>query len=217
MGKKLAPSNEEETPMSTFQYIDVVMLGINAANARVPRLQKSAIAEYGAILSREVTAGKWQQDGEQAINATGHNPEEYLDFLISTRPHWPIPATVVDAADDTWTSGNLSKQGNRWRELKAYLGSDEAADKAMAEEAALYGVKPGTTQKGVKPGTVDDTGKTSAPSTGLSSNPWAGDKFNGNEAARAAKMTSIIKQGTKFAASMAACAGKTITGAPLKR
>jgi hypothetical protein len=199
-----------------YDYIDVVKLGINAAHARVPRLQKSAVAEFGEILSREVAAGEWPQDGGEALRSTGHNPEQYLDFLVSTRPHWEIPATVVDAADDTWTSGDLTKQGKRWRELKAFLGSDAAADKAMAEEAAHYGVKPGTTQKGVKPGSVDDTGKKSAPSAGLSSNPWS-DKFNGNEAARAAKMASIIRSGTKFAASMAASAGKTITGAPLRR
>src|SRR5437868_806734 len=137
--------------MAEYNYTDVVRLGINAANARVPRLQISASREFGEMLSREVAAGEWVQDGEQVINSVGQPPEQYLDFLISSRPHWEVPATVVDAGDDVWTSGSLTKQGKRWRELKAHLGSDAAADKALAEEAALYGVVPGSTQIGVKP------------------------------------------------------------------
>jgi hypothetical protein len=74
---------------------------------------------------------------------------------------------AVNAADETWTSGSLQKQGERWRTLRAHLGSDAATDAAMREEAALYGVKPGTTQKGTAPSSVKEDKTT--PAAGLSS------------------------------------------------
>jgi hypothetical protein len=203
---------KQEKIMAEYNYVDVVVLGVNAANARVPRLQKSACSEFGEMLSREVATGEWVQDGEQVINSTGQTPEQYLDSLISTRPHWEIPATVVDAADDTWTSGSLTKQGKRWRELKSYLGSDAAADKALAEEAALYGVVPGTTKIGVKPGDVEKEsgGKTGGPSP---SNPW-NDKTRFTPAEADAEKARLLKTlGTKACASLAAAAGKTVLGA----
>jgi len=42
-------------------------------------------------------------------------------------------------------SGSLTLQGARWREFKAALGSDKAADRQCAEEAALYQTTPGST------------------------------------------------------------------------
>lgn len=202
--------------MAEYNYVDVVKLGINAANARVPRLQTSAGREFGEMLSREVAAGEWSQDGEQVINSVGQNPEQYLDFLISTRPHWEIPATVVDAADDTWTSGSLTKQGKRWRELKAHLGSDAAADEALAAEAAIYGVVPGSTKIGVKPGDIEKEsgGKTGGPSP---SNPW-GDKSRFTPAEAEVEKARLLKTlGTKACTSMAAACGKTVLGAPLRK
>jgi hypothetical protein len=204
--------------MAEYNYTDVVRLGINAANVRVPRLQKSACSEFGEMLSREVAAGEWSQDGQQVINSTGQNPEQYLDSLISTRPHWEIPATVVDAADDTWTSGSLTKQGARWRTLKAYLGSDAAADKALAEEAALYNTVPGSTKIGVKPGDVEkeSDGKTGSPSP---SNPWNQNKNSRFTPAEAeAEKARLLKTlGTKACASLAAACGVTVLGAPLRK
>jgi hypothetical protein len=200
-------------PAAKYEYVDVVRLGINAGNARIPRLQRSAVTEFGELLSIEVQRGEWSQDGHSALNAVGQSPEQYLEFVLTTRPHWEIPATVIDAADDTWTSGSLAKQGERWRTLRAHLGSDAVTNAAMAEEAAAYGARFGSTVKGVPPGSAKGEEK---PAAGLSSNPWS-DRFNGSEEQRLAKMASIIKTGTKFASDMARSAGKTITGAPLKR
>lgn len=200
--------------MADYIYIDVVKLGIDAGHARVPRLQKSAVNEFGEMLSREVKAGQWTRDGDEALNAEGLTVEAYLDVLLSTRPHWAVPAVLVDAADETWLSGSLTKQGARWRELKAYLGSDKAADEAMAEEAARYGVTPGSTKKGIVPGSESDDKDNKQKAGG--SNPWS-DKWTLSEQAREEKIASIIRGlGTKAAASMAASAGTTI-GRPLRK
>src|ERR1700676_397017 len=98
------------SPMPEYKYPDTVRLAINAANARTPRLQPSAVREFGEMISKEVSNGDWSVFDGAPINPAGQNVEESLDFCVSTRPHWEVPATVVDAADDTWTSGNLSKQ-----------------------------------------------------------------------------------------------------------
>jgi hypothetical protein len=199
-----------------YDYIDVVKLGINAGNARVPRLQKSAIIEFSQVLSREVAAGEWQQDGEGALNSAGQNVEQYLDHMISTRPHWEVPATVVDAADDTWTSGDLTKQGKRWNELKRFLGSDAATNAAINAEAALYGTKMGSTKKGTKPGDKKSDGDADLKSAGPN-NPWS-EKYRGTpQEADAEKARLIRTLGTKGAASIAKAAGYTVLGAKIAK
>ena len=72
--------------MSEFNYIDTVKNGINAANALDTPMQKSAIAEFGRMLSSEVSAGEWSQDGETTINSAGQNVEQYLTHLIFSTP-----------------------------------------------------------------------------------------------------------------------------------
>lgn len=200
--------------MPEFNYVDVPLRGINAARARSPRLQASAIAEFGEMLSDEVARGQWTIDNDnEPVNAKGASVEEYLNILVSTRPHWEIPATVVDDADETWLSGNLTRQAERWNKLRAFLGNDAATNAAMAAEAAQYGAKVGSTVPGVLPGTKPDA------STNVkgASNPWDVRAWKQGEEARQAKMASIIRQGTRFAASMAASAGVSITGTPLKK
>jgi hypothetical protein len=198
--------------MAEYHYIDVVKKGITAGHVRDPRLQKSAIAEFGRFLSDEVNAGEWSQDGDEAINSKGQNVEEYLDHLISTRPHWLVPATVVDAADDTWTSGDLTKQGKRWKELRAFLGNDNSTNAAMAAEAALYGAVPGSKKIGVKPGTQksDPDVKEAGPS-----NPWS-SKWRGTPAEALTEQTRLIRLGSKVATNMAKAAGVSVFGTKLK-
>jgi hypothetical protein len=215
-GETKITQNERPNHMSEFHYIDVVKLGINAANARVPRLQKSAINEFGDMLSLMVTAGEFVIDGDDALTAEGQNVEQLLDHLISTRPHWEVPATVVDAADVTWTSGDLTLQGKRWKELRAFLGSDAATNAAMAAEAELYGARPGSTKKGVRPGDV--LPKAVDHANALSpSNPWnPKSKYTPQEAL--AEQTRLLKAlGTPACVSMAAACGVSVFGVPLKK
>ena len=87
--------------------------------------------------------------------------ERKLDLTLATRPHWIIPEIVTVVSDDTWTSGNLTKQAARWKEIFAVLGDKAATDRAMAEEAARYGTKVGSTVPGVVPGTKPATSEKS--------------------------------------------------------
>jgi hypothetical protein len=211
-------AGEKEIKMSKYDYPDVLVIGVNAAHVRVPRLQKSVPAEFGEMLSREIARGEWVLDGATPVNSVGQGVEDYLDHLISTRPHWEIPATVIDDQDDTWESGSLEKQGERWKALRKFHPTDAATTKAMAAEAALYGAKFGSTQKGVKPGTKKPDDNDGAPLPHR--NPWH-PNFPGTPEDRLAAQTSILTMknggGSKAARDLAFAAGVTISGQPLKR
>jgi hypothetical protein len=204
--------------MAEYPFFDVVKAGIDAANVRVPRLQKGVANEFGAMLSDQVKRSEWTRLDGSAVNLVGQDVYQYLDHCVAARPFWLVPATVVDAADTTWLEGSLEAQGKRWRELKAFLGSDAATNAAMAAEAALYGVKPGTTQKGTKPGTRKPDDSSGAPPPHR--NPWHPD-FPGSPEDRLAAQTSILTMknggGSKAARDLAFAAGVTISGQPLKR
>ena len=209
-GSKPRHEQRGRSQKMAYEYLDVVKLGLNAANARTERMQKSAIAEFGRILSSEVTAGEWSE----GLNSAGQNVEELLDHMISTRPHWLIPATVVDAADTTWLDGSLAAQGKRWKELRAFLGNDASTNAAMAAEAALYGATMGSTKPGTKPGTKAADEKPVA-----ANNPYspAYEKRHGIEAAYAER-ARIMKSplGIKGATALAKAVGCSVTGARLK-
>lgn len=197
--------------MSEYIYRDIVKLGISAASVRVPPLQTSVRNEFGDMLSRELD--DWTQ-ADPPLNSKGMTVEEYLDSLILTRPHWLVPATVVSAADTTWLDGSLTAQGKRWKELRAFLGSDAATNAAMAAEAAIYGAVPGSTKKGVKPGSKTDPDVKSV----SDDNPWGDAYFkrHGPEAA-VAEQTRLIKLlGTDKARGIAKGAGVNVFGTKLK-
>ncbi|UGA43741.1 hypothetical protein HU230_0036760 [Bradyrhizobium quebecense] len=195
-----------------FEYLDIPRLATNAARAYVPRLQDSAIAEFSQRISEEVARGLWIQDGPNAIGPEGRNIEEYVEHLVSTRPHWLVPAVETsEDVDNVWTSGSLTKQGERFRELRRFLGNDKAANAALAEEAALYGTTPGSTKPGVKPGPVDEKAKAKADQANNAYSP----AFKGD---RSAKIASMIKgMGAKTVAEIAAAAGCRIDGSPLRK
>jgi hypothetical protein len=197
-----------------YKYLEVVPLSVGAARARVPRLQDSAINEFGEFISKSVARGEWHQvDDENIINAQGQDAKGVLEEWLIPRPHALVPEVVIDAQDDVWTSGSLAKQGERWNQLRAmYAPGDmgnKLADKALAEEAALFGTKPGSTKPGVAPGTKPANTDPMAGQNNPYSEFW---KFG--EQAREAKIQSLIKSNTKLAASLARSCNKTITGQP---
>src|SRR5579863_10235884 len=98
-----------------YTILNVPLVGRNLAASRSPRLQPSVPAEYGDMLSREVQMGEWTVDPEngEPLNAKGQTIKDHLEFCISTRPHWLLPAILEDEADEVWTSGNLTLQGKR--------------------------------------------------------------------------------------------------------
>lgn len=206
-----------------YRILEVPLLGRNLAASRTPRLQPSVPEEYGDMLSREVARGDWTVDPENGhpLNSKGQTIADHLEMTLSTRPHWLTPVVLEDEADDTWTSGNLTKQGQRLKQLEEFCGSKNAALVMLTEEAERYGVKPFTTQIGTKPGDADKSTERKA-SENLSNNPWSAS-FRGDEAARAARFASILtleKQGelwgTKLGDANARSAGTTI-GKPLRK
>lgn len=197
-------------PQTVYRYVDVVRLAHDACQARIPQMQKSAIDEFCENISHEVTAGKWTANGsDNALNAEGQDVERYLDICISTRPHWLIPEVVTVASDDTWTSGNLTKQAARWKELFAVLGDKGATDRAMAEEAARYGTAVGLTKPGVVPGAA-------APQSEKSDNRQNPYTLPLNDPRRQERIIALMRNPT-LAANLAKSAGFTIDGRPLKR
>lgn len=197
-----------------YSILNVPLTGRNLAASRAPRLHPSVPSEYSDMLSREVSAGEWNVDPEngEPLNSKGQNLQEHLEFTLSTRPHWLVPEVVEDEAAEVWTSGSLTLQGQRLKALEKFAGSKAAALVLLREEAERYGVRPFTTEKGVKPGE-----KRTEPTdqANLSTNPWSA-RFRGDEAARAAKIASIIRTGTRFADALAKAAG-TVVSKPLRK
>ena len=194
-----------------FKYPDVKTLGLNAGHAHEPKIQTSAIAEYGDMLSGEIERGEWSMFESQPIHVSGANVEQRLEEVLKNRPHWFVPPEQVDVAEAIWLSGNITEHGKRLKTLEQLLGNKKTADAAWRAEAAQFGVTaPGTTQKGIKPGSKSAEEKTDQSTT----NPWSAN-FRGDEAARIARIDNVIKnKGTKFAAALAKAAGTTI-GRPL--
>jgi hypothetical protein len=204
-----------------YAVLNVPKLGIEMAASRTPRLQPSVPEEYGFMLSSEVTRGAWTVDPDngQPLNSAGQSLADHLEFTLKTRPHWLMPAALEDEAEMTWLSGNLTLQGQRLEQLKKFCGSEKAALVLLHEEAERFGTKAFTTVPGVKPG-EKSTDKKSEEAANLSTNPWSAS-FKGDEAARIARIESILKvkgkkKGTDLANDMAKAAGRTV-GKPLRK
>lgn len=112
------------------------------------------------------------------------------------RPQWfKVITTNSDNAPELFS---IDAQG---RYVKQH------GEEALVELLATQNLRPGETLKAPKPDASDTKGE---------SNPWS-KAFKGDDAEREARKASIIRSGTKFAASMAASAGVYISGAPLKK
>ncbi len=203
-----------------YEVLNLPLRAFNLAGSRVPRLQQYVPAEFrDNWISPQVARGEWNIDPVDGahINSAGQTLEEYLEFWLKSRPHAFEPIVLEDPVDDTWTSGSLTKQGARFKELKAFCASDAAALVLLTEEAAKFGVKPFTTEKGEK--ITAPRGAKSGGNAVSSQNPWSDAyvKRHGQEAAykeraRLLKLLGVSKCATEWAAPC----GYTITGAPLR-
>ena len=191
--------------MAEYRYLDVVKLGIDAGRARLPPIQESAVQELGDILSHEVMRSDWTAIGGAPLHVSGKNLESYIDYLISTRPHWLVPEIQVEATE-MWLNPTLTAQGKRWREINAVLNDTEATNEAMAKEAAKYGCTVGSTTPGTKPGT-----RPAADKKARKDNPYS-PCSRGGEQARMEKIIAICKSSASLAASLAKSAGCRIDG-----
>jgi hypothetical protein len=151
--------------MAEYRHRDVVREMIDDARVRVPRLQPSYITvTLGERLSDIVTSGGVVigDDGVPLIGDPPLTSQEWIDAQVALEPHGEIPAAIIDPEDDTWLSGNLTKQGERLKTLEAVLPK-KAALEALHAEATLYSTQVGSLKPGVKPdpdrkpGVVDTT------------------------------------------------------------
>lgn len=194
----------------------------NFAAGRKKRLYASAVSEYVDMKSEELQRGEWIIDPStgEFLNGKGQSIPEDLEFTINNpdqpRGHWEIPEAPVEEAEaiaKIWTEPNMTARSARFTQLREYHKSDKLATVAFTEEAAEYGVtKPFSDQVGTKPGEKSDKGPAGQP---MSTNPWSKD-WRGDEAARAARIASVIKSGTRLADALAKAACTTV-GKPLRR
>jgi hypothetical protein len=200
-----------------FRYLEWVPRVVAAAQAHVPRIQQSAIStEITDIASRAAERGDIVQVGDELLTAKGENAEAFVLNILAERTaedgscHMLVPKEVITITDDTWLSGSLTKQGERYNAIRAVFGKgkegDALAKAAFEAEAALYQTK----------GASGGVGPRLAVSVEASANPWKRDQWRGTEEARQAKMQSIIKSSTKLADGLAKAAGRTISDQPLR-
>jgi hypothetical protein len=208
--------------MAEYEIYNVVKIGLALAQSRRPPLQQSAIREFGDMLSAQVQRGDWVQVGEEVLTASGETPQDVLELTLSTRPHWLIPPEVVEKSDQTWTTGGpegLRLRGERWKELRAVMRTDALATAALAEEGKCYGLTAteiASTKAGHAPGSKPSDEEV-AGLKGLN-NPYSRNWQKGDEAARQEAINELIRRlGTKAAAGIAASAGRTIDGRPLRK
>ena len=102
---------------------------IDIASLRTPRMQASAIRDFGDHLSWMVASDMWVVNPAtgEPLSHEGKTLEEVLEAWLATRPHALAPVELVDSSGDCWREGNITKQGQRLRELEAFTGSPKAA------------------------------------------------------------------------------------------
>jgi hypothetical protein len=197
-----------------YRIFDVVKTGTALIASRTPRIQPSAQRHFADHLSWMVSSDMWSIDptSGEPISYKGKTIEQECEGWIEERPNVLEPVELTDTSGECWTEGNLSKQGERLRELERFTGNKKSALAALTAEAAEYGVKPGSTERGEKIDSKGD-GKKAAGSSG---NPWDQEHWRGgDETARQAAMLSIIRTSTERARTMAKSVNRKIDGRPL--
>jgi hypothetical protein len=201
-----------------YKLLNIPKMAGELMAVRTPRVQPSAQHHFVDHVSWMVASDMWTLDpvNGQPLSYEGKTLEQVCEDWLSTRPNALEPVELVDTSGECWTEGNISKQGQRLKELIAFTGSEKAALVLFAEEAALYGTKPGSTAKGVKPDPKAKPGadKKPAGSAGGANNPWSPDYRGDNAEAEKSRLLRTL--GTKGCASIAAAAGFSVLGARLK-
>jgi hypothetical protein len=189
-----------------FPYKDAVLEV--AREAIAAGIVPSAVEELCARVSQEVRDGKWRQvNGEPMYTGAKipQEPNEYVGAVLQTHPHYLLSQDATDHAELAF--GERPTLKARGDFIKLY--GQEVYKRTMQQWHCDDTLKPGT-----RPGPDIDANGKEKPAPGSSTNPWA-KHFNGDDAARNAKIASIITtMGTKKAAEFARAAGTTI-GRPL--
>jgi hypothetical protein len=205
--------------MPEFIYDDFAKHVIDAAHNRVPRLQPSAAKQLGEEASKMVTRGEivFGDDG-MALTGAGQNAEEWVNARVAEGgAYMEMPTVAIDAANDVWTKvgadGKLSltKQGERYKIIKAALVTDAAALAAIRAEAELYSTSFGSRTPGVAPGTKKIEPDTDA------SNPFnPARKYPDQDARNVDLIKYITRLGTPAAQKSAAKYSVDLAGRPLR-
>jgi hypothetical protein len=179
----------------TYAILDFPRQARELLASRSPRIQASAIEEFGDMISSEVQRAMWITNPENgtALRSTGETLVDYAELVISTRPHWAVPlakALPEQELEAMYASGDMTARSRRYAELKAFYGSDAGAHAVFYEEAARFGITDPFRQKtGTKP---DERTETKTDAASLSTNPWS-INFHGDIAARDARIASVLK------------------------
>lgn len=207
-----------------YKLFDVVRTGVNLMAARTPRVQKDVPRDFGDHLSWMVNNDMWNIDptNGEPLSYEGKTLEQVLEEWLAPRPHCLAAVELVDTSGECWTSGNITLQGQRLKELESFTGSAKAGMVMLQEEAASFGVKPFTTEK--SDGKIDPTrphvaGEAAKKSGGKGSgrdNPWDRTNFVGSEEYRAERMESILKGPSEIARGMCRAANVDLAGRPLR-
>jgi hypothetical protein len=215
---------------SSYEYPDPVGRVIDAGRVRVPRLQssyisitlaermsdlrkarKTVIGDDGDVLiySSQVDKDGKPKDGDAPLTV-----EEWIDQQVELEPHGLVPAAIIDPQDDTWLSGNLSKQGERLKALEAVLPK-KAALEALNAEAELYGTKVGSLRPGTKP---NADGTPGVVDNGDSNSPFNPKRRFESDQTRYNEIEKGIKRfGIKWAQGQCAKFSVDLAGRPLRR
>jgi hypothetical protein len=123
---------------------------------------------------------------------------DWLERIKPSRPHWFKPQT--DGSDAEPALYKVEAQGQYVR---------DHGDLALMDLLRAHGLtEPGQTLK-AKPVNAADIAK--------SGNPWSNECKLSDPEREARKVSIIRRMGTRAASSLAASAGVTLSGAPLKR
>jgi hypothetical protein len=201
-----------------YKLFDVVRAGVNLMASRTPRVQKDVPREFGDHLSWMLNNDMWNVNPATGdpLSYEGKSLQEVAEAWLSMRPHALEPVPPVDTSGECWTSGNITMQGQRLKELTAFCGSEKAALVLLKEEAESYGVRPFTTEK--SSGKVDPKEKKKNGVRGDGrQNPWDKEHFQGSEEYRLERLESILKTSAKMASEMAANAHVRLDGGKLLR
>jgi hypothetical protein len=199
-----------------ISILNIPLLARNVAALRRPRIFPDAQDHYGDWVSRDVSSGNWNIDptNGQPLHSSGRDIDADLEHYLSSRPHaiMPLPP-LADPADDLWIGpANITKRGARYKELLAFAGSAAAALVLLKEEAAAYGVTdPFSTQAGEK---IDPKAKAHKPKVAGRNNPWSSE-FVGDAESEKARLIRTL--GTRGASGIAAGAGVSVFGAPIRK
>jgi hypothetical protein len=198
----------------SYKILEAPKYALDLARSRVPPFRPGVADEFAEkisfmVRSHDIVIGP----GGELLTSAGQTLPEFLES--SKKAHWEQPEAEIDDAEEVWTSGNITKQGERFKKLVTQCGGNQRAAQVLFEdEAAKFGTKPGSRVPGVRPGEKRDDTKADAKSP--ATNPWS-DNFRGTEEQRQARIASICKTSTKLANSLAAAAGVTLGGKPLRK